>query len=335
MDTDEYNLHFDITIHRYKDPKSSTNQTTVGEVFTIPTMLPNIQSTHDINQNTNPSHSQPFIPNSFDNTRQPIVDTNTSHRFYHRLPTLDLPTFSGDILLWQTFWESFESSVHSNTALTNAQKFNYLKSQLQNEAERCISGLSLTNANYEQTICLLKDCFGQQHMIINAFMQNLLELPCPSVTLNSLGSFFDKMEASIRGLESLGQSQDMYGSLLIPIIFGKFPAEMRKSLTREHRSNNWDIRSLCEAIAKEMYIQEAGNHNSFDMITPTASFHAGTISKSTSNTKQQFKVNQNKRNNGNSNIKSCVYCQQPHSSLECTNIEDREKRYDIIKQKKG
>ena len=91
------------------------------------------------------------------------------------------------------------------------------------------------------------------------------------------------MEASIRGLESLGQS---------PIIFGKLPAEMRTSLTREHESNNWDIRSLREAIAKEMYIQEAGNHNSFDMVTPTASFHAGTVSKSTSNTKQQFKVNQ-------------------------------------------
>jgi hypothetical protein len=111
---------------------------------------------HDINQNTNPSYSQPFIPNSFDNTKQPVVDTNPSHRFYHKLPTLDLPTFSGDILLWQTFWESFESSVHSNTALLNVQKFTYLKSQLQNEAERCISGLSLTNANYEQAICLLK-----------------------------------------------------------------------------------------------------------------------------------------------------------------------------------
>ena len=96
------------------------------------------------------------------------------------------------------------------------------------------------------------------------------------------------MEASIRGLESLGQSQDTYGSLLIPtcILFGKLPAEMRKSLTREHGSNNCDIRSLRESISKEMYIQEARNHNSFDTVTPTASFHAGTVSKSTSNTKQ-------------------------------------------------
>ena len=40
MDTDEYNLHLDITIRRYKDSKSSRNQTTVGEAFTIPTTLP-------------------------------------------------------------------------------------------------------------------------------------------------------------------------------------------------------------------------------------------------------------------------------------------------------
>ena len=189
MDTDEYNLHLDITIRRYKDPKSSTNQTTVGEVFTIPTMLPNIQSTHDINQNTNPCHRQPVIPNSFDNTRQPVVDTNPSHRFYQASDTRSIYFFWRH-LLWQTFWESFDPSVHSNTALANVQKFTYLKSQLQNEAERCISGLSLTNTNYEQAICLLKDRFGQQHMIINAFMQYLPELPCPSVTLNSLSSFF-------------------------------------------------------------------------------------------------------------------------------------------------
>ena len=31
MDTDEYNLHLDITIRRYKDPRSSTNQTTLGK----------------------------------------------------------------------------------------------------------------------------------------------------------------------------------------------------------------------------------------------------------------------------------------------------------------
>jgi len=38
------------------------------------------------------------------------------------------------------------------------------------------------------------------------------------------------MESFIRGLESLDQSQDTFGSLLIPIILGKLPSEMKRIL---------------------------------------------------------------------------------------------------------
>lgn len=103
------------------------------------------------------------------------------------------------------------------------------------------------------------------------------------------------METSIRGLESMGQSQDTFGSLLVPIIFGKLPTEMRKSLTREHCNNSWDIRSLREAIGKEAYVQEAGNFKMSDTLTPTASFHiAATPRYNTS-------IQQNERNKNRTN----------------------------------
>ena len=57
-------------------------------------------------------------------------DTSSSPSQYHRLPKLSLPTFNGDILQWQTFWDSFESTIHLNVNLTDVQKFSYLKSQL-------------------------------------------------------------------------------------------------------------------------------------------------------------------------------------------------------------
>ena len=102
-------------------------------------------------------------------------------------------SFSGDILLWQTFWESFESTVHANPALSSIQKFAYLKEQTHNEAARCISGLSLTHANNEQAIILLKD----------ARMQKLINLPSPTLTLNSLRAFYDHIETSFRSSEFL------------------------------------------------------------------------------------------------------------------------------------
>ena len=206
------------------------------------------------------------------------INANKTTNFYPRLPKLDLPTFSGDILLWQTFWDAFYTTVHTNPSLTNVQKFSYLKSQLTHDAKQCIAGLALTSANYEQAIYLLKDRFGQEQNIINAYMQNLTELPSPTLTPHSLRKFYDKMETSIRGLESLGQTQETYGSLLIPIIFGKLPDDMRKSMTREHGKRNWDIKR--EAIAKEMYVQESGSSISSDNLIPTASFHTGSMTKS-------------------------------------------------------
>ena len=51
-----------------------------------------------------------------------------------RLPKLSLPTFSGDPLTWQTFWDSFYAAIDANPNLSGIQKFTYLKAQLQGDA---------------------------------------------------------------------------------------------------------------------------------------------------------------------------------------------------------
>ena len=52
-------------------------------------------------------------------------------------------------------------------------------------------------------------------------MQDLLDLPSPSESVNALRRFFDRMETHIRGLEALGKTQDTFGDLLVPIILSK------------------------------------------------------------------------------------------------------------------
>ena len=69
------------------------------------------------------------------------------------------------------------------------------------------------------------------------------------------------METYVRGLESLGQTDDTYGSLLVPIILNKLPGEIRKNLAREHRSTNWILSDLRRAICDELSIMEAGISN--------------------------------------------------------------------------
>ena len=101
---------------------------------------------------------------------------------YSRLPKLTLPTFNGNPLQWQTFWDSFTAAVDSNPSLSQVQKLNYLRAQLQEDAAHVISGLTLTDSNYAHSVTLLRERFGQQHKLIDAHMEALLNLPPPSKT---------------------------------------------------------------------------------------------------------------------------------------------------------
>jgi len=79
---------------------------------------------------------------------------------FTRLPKLSIPTFAGDTLQWQSFWDCFEAAVHNNRVITGVQKLNYLRAQLQGSAIRVIAGLPLTNDNYNHSVALLKERFG-------------------------------------------------------------------------------------------------------------------------------------------------------------------------------
>ena len=45
-----------------------------------------------------------------------------------RLPKVSVKPFSGDITQWNTLWDSFMSAIHDNHALSDVDKFNYLRS---------------------------------------------------------------------------------------------------------------------------------------------------------------------------------------------------------------
>ena len=59
-----------------------------------------------------------------------------------------------------TFWDSYNSSIHSNSSLSDVDKFNYLVSLVESSAAEAIAGLTITAANYVgRAIATLKKRF--------------------------------------------------------------------------------------------------------------------------------------------------------------------------------
>ncbi|XP_053387257.1 uncharacterized protein LOC128551020 [Mercenaria mercenaria] len=248
---------------------------------------------------------------------------------YHRLPKLELPKFDGDILEWQSFWDSYECAIHNNVSLSGVQKFTYLKTSLRNEALQMIAGFSLTNSNYEKAVSHKR--YGQKDIIIQSYMTALLEVPAPTHTVSSLRRFYDTTETYIRALESLNQSESTYGSLLTPVMLQKLPSDVRQNMTRAHGSQSWRLPELLSSLLSEITILDAGAPyvKRYDVPDTTSTF----LTKSDSH-KTEKSNSTTQRKPTSYTEKKCVYCKGHHSSLECKKVTDYKERMNIVKKNK-
>ena len=106
--------------------------------------------------------------------RAPMPTTDRGAKV--KLPKLSLPHFSGDLTKWMSFWDSYESAIHSSKELTDVDKFNYLQSLLERTAHEVIAGLTLSSANYQEAIDILQKRFGNKQLIVSKHMELLLNV---------------------------------------------------------------------------------------------------------------------------------------------------------------
>lgn len=114
-----------------------------------------------------------------------------------KLPKLSMKRFNGDLTKWMTFWDSFNSSIHSNPSLSSIDKFNYLMSLVESSAAEAIAGLAITSTNYDEAISILKKRFGNHQLIVNRHMEALLEVNAVSSHLDIKGRLHDNVDTHI------------------------------------------------------------------------------------------------------------------------------------------
>ena len=203
-----------------------------------------------------PAHVHSPVPHG--SSPVPVLPGSSRHTGSKvKLPKLILKRFSGDPTNWMTFWDSFESAVHTNPDLTSMDKFNYLHSLLDKSAAEVVSGLKLTGANYEEAISILRKRFGNKQQIVNKHMDALLNLelinPC---NLKSLRQFFDRVESHVRGLRALDVASSSYSGLLSSVLMSKLPSDVRLVVSRKVPDAEWNLDSLMKVVDEEIDARE-------------------------------------------------------------------------------
>ena len=239
-----------------------------------------------------------------------------------RLPKMDLPTFQGDPLKWQGFWDQFQVSIHDNERISDIDRFNFLKKYLRGEALNAVSGLNLNAENYKEAVALLMDRYGNEQILISAHMESLLKIPriTSKNNIKGLRDLYNHVESCVRNLRSLKLETNVYGSLLIPILKQKLPDELTILISRKFGSSVWTFEKVLEYFNEELRAQENCSSNVLIERKESEGY-----SKPPAKYTARFDLqHQNKL---------CVYCKsEAHSAARCRTVTNTDSRREIVKK---
>ena len=108
---------FDLLEQKDAETELSKTLTRNNRIFVL---IASIEETSNKNENNEVS----LISNSSSTSNSNVDDVMC------KLPKLVIKEFDGSVLNWQTFWDQFESTIHSKTNISNIDKFSYLTSFL-------------------------------------------------------------------------------------------------------------------------------------------------------------------------------------------------------------
>ena len=110
----------------------------------------------------------------------------------------------------------FEATVDQNNNLSNIEKLSYLNSKLTGEAKQAVSGIYLSNENYELTKALLKERFWSSQSVVNSHCTQLINMKPAFNSTKVLRTLYDQFERHLRSLEALKQdtNQDVFVNIM-------------------------------------------------------------------------------------------------------------------------
>ena len=285
-----------------------------SEARVIPSTAPEISFVH-----SQQAHGYPPVAPGISNTYG--IGTQV------KLPKLDLKKFNGDISKWPSFWDAFESSVHNNTRLAAIDKFNYLNSLLMKSASEAISGLSITAANYDEAVTILKRRFGNKQLIINRHMETLLNVNSvksgPSGNTQPLRQLYDLIESQVRSLNSLGVSSNSYRSLLSSVVMSKLPQDLRLIVSREVK-DEWDLDRILEVFRSELEARERASGSNVHTTEQLSNKFPNSKGRKELPTDAALFTKESKP--------TCTYCRIDHASNACKTVTNVAARKDVLKR---
>ncbi|KIH62853.1 Tho complex subunit THP2 [Ancylostoma duodenale] len=227
------------------------------------------------------------------------------------LPTLPIPTFSGNLWEWDNFWELFNNNIHSQD-LPVLFKFNYLLSALKGEARASIKKFQVTKENYPRVIQFLVSKYDNREVLINQLIDRLDACKMRSTSAKDQRALLEQVQALTTQLAQKGEHID--SPWLIKKVLSKFPDSVKRKVISKRQNLPTETSSSIQILFRFL-----------DEILSSEEMFLFFTDKSTVEQKHSRTMPFHSRP-GQGRVISCMYCSNPHSSFSCTKYKTPQER---------
>lgn len=143
-----------------------------------------------------------------------------------KLPTIQLPKFSGSYDNWLEFRDTFLSLIHDNDEIDKINKFHYLRSSLEGSASVVLKSVEFSASSYDSAWQLLCDRYNNKRLLVQNHVSSLFNIqPVTKESSAILKGLVDQINKNLRALESLGEPINKWDTLLIYIFTNKLDSK--------------------------------------------------------------------------------------------------------------
>ncbi len=226
-----------------------------------------------------------------------------------KLPKLAITKFDGKYENWLPFWNKFIAEIDS-ADLSPVTKFVYLKELVEPKIRSDIDGLPLTTEGYARAKGILEGEYGKVSEIVNAYVQNILQLPVvKDSNPNEVDKFYKTLLYNVQSLETLGKLERVNG--MARSVLDKLPGIKSDIVRGQEGWQDWGLAQLVKALRIWREINPCAEESGKEKRRKDKIFNTGA--------KKHV----------------CVYCDDAnHKSHECTSVVDVNERKKILATKR-
>ena len=143
-----------------------------------------------------------------------------------KLPAIAIPTFTGDILTWPTFWQKFSASIADHDDLPESTKLAYLRSAIKDPEATILLNPAIDGPEtYKRLVKELLQRYARTKKIHRGLVDKLSTLPSAKYANKELRRLLDSASSYVDCLKSTGQFT--LDAVITSMVYTKLPYKLQ------------------------------------------------------------------------------------------------------------